>query len=548
VFTIVLENESASVTFGAGTKAPYLAQTLASEGAYLPHYYGTGHASLDNYIAMISGQAPTTNTDADCGTYSDFSGTLGIGAYGQELGEGCVYPSDIQNIATQLDTAGYSWRDYDEDMGADPSRESSTCGHPVIGTADDTQVETPTDGYASRHDPFIYFHSIIDNTALCDSHVVNLSDLPTDLSSAATTPDYVFITPNLCDDGHNAPCANGQPGGLTEVNTWLQKWVPLITNSPAFKEQNGLLMIIFDEATGGDDSSCCGEIPGPGNPLPGGGGPGGGDTGAVFLSPCIKPGTVDQTAYNHYTMLGSVENLFELPHLGYANLPGETYFGSDVFTQSCSSPPTVTLKAPALLSSAGTSQSALVKWSSPVRGTKFDLQVQQTSGTTPSAWTTLVSDGSQTQASYRTGLGQTYSFRLMASPATGPSTLWMPATVVSPSGPRPAGVSLHGHWRSVKEKGAWTGSALTGTRRGSKYTYNYTGGSISVIGSRGPTGGSATFTIDGHSTKVQLHSGGLRVRQVLFHSGTLTAGPHKLTITVDGGSVAVEGLAVTNLS
>ncbi|MEO7104275.1 MAG: hypothetical protein ABI311_12825, partial [Gemmatimonadaceae bacterium] len=58
VFIIVLENESFETTFGAGSPAPYLADTLTKAGAFLRQYYGTGHSSLDNYISMISGIAP----------------------------------------------------------------------------------------------------------------------------------------------------------------------------------------------------------------------------------------------------------------------------------------------------------------------------------------------------------------------------------------------------------------------------------------------------------------------------------------------------------
>ena len=102
-------------------------------------------------------------------------------------------------------------------------------------------------------------------------------------------------------------------------------------------------MVIFDEAAGGDSSSCCGELPGPAAPEPGGAGPGGGRTGAVLLSPCIAPGTVTNTAYNHYTMLGSVENIFGLLRLGYAGLPHSTYFGTDIYKRPCGpSPPQIT--------------------------------------------------------------------------------------------------------------------------------------------------------------------------------------------------------------
>ena len=334
VFVIVLENESASTTFGAASPAPYLAKTLTAQGAYLPNYYGVGHESNDNYIAMISGQAPNVENQADCQSYDDFEpGT--IGSYGQAVGTGCVYPATVPTIASQLTGAGFTWRDYNEDMGATPARESAVCGHPALNSQDGTQSATAQDEYATRHNPFVYFHAIIDDTTLCDDNVVNLDELPQDLATASATANYTFITPDLCDDGHDAPCADGEPGGLAQADTFLRTWVPRITGSPAFK-QSGLLIITFDEAATSDTSSCCGEIAGPGSPEPGINGPGGGRVGAVLLSPCIAPGTVSNTPYNHYAMLGSVENLFGLSHLGYAALPGESYFGSDVFTRGCS--------------------------------------------------------------------------------------------------------------------------------------------------------------------------------------------------------------------
>ncbi len=332
VFVLVLENESASTTFGPHSPAPYLAKTLTSEGVYLPRYYGTGHESNDNYIAMISGQAPNPQNQADCQFFTNFEpGT--IGADGQALGTGCVFPKNVRTIADQLQSAGLTWRDYDQSMGADPTREAKTCAHPAIGARDNTQTATPQDEYVTRHNPFVYFHSIIDKHAYCNSHVVNLSLLPHDLAKASTTPNYVFITPDVCGDGHDATCANPKrPGGFAGIDQFLKAWVPRITHSPAYRQQNGLLMIIFDEAATSDSSSCCGEIPGPNSPQPGVMGSGGGDTGAVLLSPCIKPGTVSHMPYNHYTMLRSVEDIFRLPHLGYAGLSGERPFGSDVFT------------------------------------------------------------------------------------------------------------------------------------------------------------------------------------------------------------------------
>ena len=47
-----------------------------------------------------------------------------------------------------------------------------------------------------------------------------------------------------------------------------------------------------------------------------------------------KPGTVSPTGYNHYSMLKSVEEIFNLPLLGFAAQPGLASFGADVFTNS----------------------------------------------------------------------------------------------------------------------------------------------------------------------------------------------------------------------
>jgi phosphatidylinositol-3-phosphatase len=335
VFVIVLENESVGTTFGPGSAAPYLAGPLVAAGAFVPHYYGIGHNSLDNYIAMISGQAPNPTTQADCPTFADFVATGPTTGDGQAVGSGCVYPAAVQTLPDQLEAVGMTWRGYMESMGADPARESATCGHPAVGSADNTQVQTATDQYATRHDPFVYFHSIIDNAARCAAGVVPLTRLAGDLSSYASTPNLSFITPDLCDDGHDASCLDGGAGGLPAANAFLSSVVPEIVASQAF-QRDGLLAIVFDEAEN-DSSACCGELSGPNTGLPGGNGPGGGDTGAVLLSPFIAPGTVTQVAYNHYSLLRSIEDLLGLGHLGYAGQAGLAAFGSDVFTAGTSS-------------------------------------------------------------------------------------------------------------------------------------------------------------------------------------------------------------------
>jgi hypothetical protein len=414
VFIIVLENESAATTFGPNSPAPYLAKTLTAEGAYLPNYYGTGHASNDNYISMISGQAPNTFNKLDCPSFANFT-TGAIGPYGQQEGIGCVYPPDIETVANQLTAAGLTWRDYNQSMGNTPTREAGECGHPGINMADGTESETAQDAYATRHDPFVYFHSIIDDTTLCDTHVVNLDLLPRDLASAADTPNYVFITPDLCGDGHDAVCADhARPGGFAGIEQFLKEWVPMITGSSAFREQDGVLLITFDEAEQADAGACCGEIPGPGSAHPGGvlSGAGGGDVGAVLLSPCIRPATVSRRPYNHYAMLRSVEDIFGLPHLGYAQLPGEQSFGSDVFNRPCEPPPVVRVRVRVRHGEIHLAWSATDALGPGVAG----YQVQVRSG---HRWRDLLRATRRRSATFHGRHGRRYQFRVRATDTSG---------------------------------------------------------------------------------------------------------------------------------
>jgi hypothetical protein len=216
-------------------------------------------------------------------------------------------------------------------MGKDPARERATCAHPAIGSIDSTEGATPGDQYATKHDPFVYFHAIIDSPS-CQSNVVPLPKLEAVLRSAATTPNYTFIVPNLCHDGHDRPCKDGEPGSLESADQFLRQWVPLIMNSPAYRA-DGLLVITFDEALSINDEACCNEPPGPNTPKPGVNGPGGGRIGAVLLSRFIRPGTVSDVPYNHYSLLRSVEDIFGVTHLGYAGQPGLASFGRDIFTR-----------------------------------------------------------------------------------------------------------------------------------------------------------------------------------------------------------------------
>jgi hypothetical protein len=429
VIVIDLENEDESATFGPNSPATYLNGTLLPAGEFVKNYYAVGHVSLDNYIAQVSGQAPNLLTSSDCtgsagGAYTDVTpGTLdpNQAAYpGQVDGQGCVFPRSVQTIGNQLDAAypwtiGSDWREYAGDMGNDPTRDGGAtdplggtdCAHPVQvnGTAADdtnnaegpnatgTQVKSAvTDQYANRHNPFVYFHAVTDNSLLCDHDVVPLGTATTaasgtvsyaghlvdDLKHQWSTPKFAFITPNLCDDGHDATCAGlndagTTAGGLVGADDWLKTWMPLILNSPAYRSGSTLVMLTFDEGAVTDVAAADNEQPGPNSANPGyspllnapiaayggltyydllgfkgltpntepaaGTMPGRGQIGAVLFNPrLIKAGSVDSTgSYNHYSALRTFEDLLGIRfggadnrgHLGFAATA--TDFGRDVF-------------------------------------------------------------------------------------------------------------------------------------------------------------------------------------------------------------------------
>jgi hypothetical protein len=350
VFVIVLENKTFADTFGGPglVNAPYLNNTLVPQGELLTRYYGTGHNSADNYIAMVAGQPPTPAAKNDC---PDPLKPLSADAqppYNIAKSDGCDYPANFRTIADQLTQQGFTWKGYNQGIPAPCSLLKNS--------------SAPGTHYARKHNPFVFFRSLRDS-GQCQANDVGLDGLETDLQSESTTPNLAYIVPDECDDAHTdctspfhaSPLANpvlGDQYALQQGDAFVQKWAPKIIASPAFKK-DGLLIVTFDESVG-DSTACCGEQPGPADPAPGGyaqgipgpAAPGGGLTGTVLVSPFISPGAsaptgrhLNTTEYNHYSLLRSLEDLFGISeHLGYAAPAGLVPFGADVFDRVPSPP------------------------------------------------------------------------------------------------------------------------------------------------------------------------------------------------------------------
>lgn len=300
VFVLVLENEDESATWSQTGPAQYL-NSLRSRGVFVPNYFATGHASLDNYIAMVSGQPDQPLSGSDCESVNLFT---------------CVRAQSAmaggRNLGDQLDDAHVSWKGYMDSMptACFHADYSPTAGNdPYQGNS----TAQPAGNYADRHNPFIYFADVIGNDARCRQHELPYTQLASDLRSGSL-PQFGFITPDTCHDGHDAPCAGGQPGGLVSADRWLKQELPPLLGY--LTSHDGLLLVTSDES--GVDQ---GAVAAPGCCSGGAGGvaPGvGGQVGLLALAPGLKAGTVT-TQYDHMSLLRTIEDSFGISeHLNNA--------------------------------------------------------------------------------------------------------------------------------------------------------------------------------------------------------------------------------------
>jgi hypothetical protein len=181
------------------------------------------------------------------------------------------FPKDSPNLGTQLEGASITWRSYQESM-------STACNLSAAGL------------FAPKHDGFLYFTDMQSDT-VCKERNVDYSSFAADLASNSYR--YMWITPNLEDDGHNQ---TDPVVGMQATDAWMQQEVPKILASDGYMA-GGILFITWDEAEGrnGDDKD---KIP------------------MIILSPRIKSaGMTSSTAYTHSSYLATVEDVLSLPRL-----------------------------------------------------------------------------------------------------------------------------------------------------------------------------------------------------------------------------------------
>ena len=306
IMEVFLENETATSTFEDPTNLPALA-ALVKQGSYVPNFHGSGHASLDNYIADFSAEQPTTNTEADC---------AGMAPAGN-----CIYPATVPTLATTLDAAGKSWKVYSEGEATQAAVEgdaSGACLHSPSLNVPDLNQGPGSNGYATRHNPAEWFDSVLTkggSEAYCQAHAVDLTKLDADDQSAATLPAWSFVEPDTCHDGHddqsgtNGGCAGDPelataPSGTAAIDAWLPGFVKQVMTSPGW-DANSVMIITFDEAGTADASGCtvCQDTSA------------GGRIGALFLGAPVKAGYTSTWQGDHYGLLRTIEASYGLPTL-----------------------------------------------------------------------------------------------------------------------------------------------------------------------------------------------------------------------------------------
>jgi len=244
-----MENEESTSLIG-NSAAPYI-NGLANSYGLATQYYGVSHPSLPNYLALTAGS--TFGITSDCTT--------------------CWV--NATNLADQIEASGRSWKAYLEGM-------PSAC---FVGDA------YP---YMQKHNPWIYFNDIRTNAARCTAHVVPFSQLGSDLGGGSV-PNYVWITPNMCNDMHDCSIATG--------DSWLSQQVPAILNSTAFRN-GGVLFVTWDE--GSTNAGCCTNAAG-------------GRVATLVISPLGRTGFQSSVQETHYSLLRTIEDSWNLARLGGAS-------------------------------------------------------------------------------------------------------------------------------------------------------------------------------------------------------------------------------------
>lgn len=352
VFLIMMENHGTDEIIGNTADAPYINSLLAS-GGLATNYYGVTHPSLPNYLAMLSGDYQGIFDDCKAGMAVTCAPEEFVPGSGDNTADAGLTDAQAATAATtphlftgshlvdQLEAKSLTWKAY---MQGIPSAGDTSEYAPV--DMNDAGMPVPRKLYAQKHNPFMYFANIRSNAARMQL-IVPFTQFATDIGSAATTPTFVWISPDQCHDMHgvsptnaNAPSVNlpscGYPasgldhGAIKLGDDFLKDTIQKIQASPAW-QQNSAIAIVWDEDDYAGYAGCCGSPTGIGPD----GGPtvlGGAKAPAIILTSKSTAARTSADPYNHYSLLATIQKLWGLPCLARSCDVGSSGLMTKLFT------------------------------------------------------------------------------------------------------------------------------------------------------------------------------------------------------------------------
>ncbi|RKP06683.1 phosphoesterase [Thamnocephalis sphaerospora] len=139
--------------------------------------------------------------------------------------------------------------------------------------------------YRRKHNPFISADTIRNDPARC-AKIVNADEIDDDIQ-AGQLPQFSFYTPDMDNDGHDT--------SLKYAAKWLSGFLEPKLKSPEILGKDSLVIVTFDE----DDSKLAGNLVWTG-----------------LLGRAVGAEETDTTPYNHYSLLRTIEDNWDLGTLG----------------------------------------------------------------------------------------------------------------------------------------------------------------------------------------------------------------------------------------
>jgi hypothetical protein len=316
VLVIVEENKDYAQVLN-GAFAPNLSR-LAETYGEATNFFGEVHPSEANYVALLGGDT--------FGIHDDDAFYCKPGMAADPVCQGADEPGYVSHstssphLGQQLDQAGLNWKGYYEDLPA-PGSLAVTAGEVATPTG-----PRPVALYASKHSGFMNFEAVQRDPRRAD-HIVDFRQLDADIA-AGRLPAFALIVPNQCNEMHGlhgegiAPDCDGANAGqlIGRGDRVIGALVSRLQGTKAWQgPENMAIVITLDEGAGKVRSGCCGVTPDAPSNF------GGGHIPTVVITNHGPRGVKDPTAYNHYSMLRTFEDLFGLPdHLLHA---GDTQSG-----------------------------------------------------------------------------------------------------------------------------------------------------------------------------------------------------------------------------